>query len=121
MPMTNVERLKTIKKLERFAKLMDTAWRVPFTRWRFGLDSVFGLVPGAGDAVNLLLSAYALHLAHKLGAPNSLLLRMAANTGIDFGLGSVPVLGDIFDIYFKSNTRNLKLLTDYLATVKHTV
>jgi Domain of unknown function (DUF4112) len=115
---TDAERLKTIKRLERYAKLMDTAWRIPFTRWRFGLDSVFGLVPGIGDSVNLLMSVYALQLAHKLGAPNNLLLRMVANSGIDFGLGSVPVLGDVFDVYFKSNTRNLKLLTDYLATAK---
>jgi hypothetical protein len=116
--LSDIEHLKTIKRLERFARLMDTAWRVPFTRWRFGLDSVFGLVPGAGDSVNLLLSIYSLHLAQKLGAPNSLLLKMAANAGVDFGLGSIPLVGDIFDMYFKSNTRNLKLLTDYLATRK---
>jgi Domain of unknown function (DUF4112) len=118
MSVSNIERLKTVKRLERFARLMDTAWRIPFTRWRFGLDSVLGLIPGAGDSVNLLLSVYTLHLARKVGAPNSLLLKMAANAGIDFGLGTVPVLGDIFDMYFKSNTRNLKLLTDYLATTK---
>jgi hypothetical protein len=116
MALKDIERLKTIKRLERLAKMMDSAWRIPFTKWRFGLDSVFGIVPGAGDSVNLLLSVYTLHLARKLGAPNSLLLKMAANAGIDFGLGSVPVLGDIFDMYFKSNTRNLKLLTDYLAS-----
>jgi hypothetical protein len=116
--LSDIERLKTITRLERFAKLMDTAWRIPFTRWRFGLDSVLGLIPGAGDGVNLLLSVYSLHLARKLGAPNSLMLKMAANAGIDFGLGSIPVLGDIFDLFFKSNTRNLKLLTDYLATQK---
>ncbi len=113
--MNEVERLKTLKRLERYARLMDTAWRIPFTKWRFGLDSVLGLIPGAGDGVNLLLSLYALSLARKLGAPNSLLLKMSANIGIDFGLGSVPVLGDIFDLFFKSNTRNLKMLTDYLA------
>jgi Domain of unknown function (DUF4112) len=118
MALSDIERLKTIKRLERFAKLMDTAWRIPFTRWRFGLDSVLGLVPGAGDGVNLLLSVYSLYLARKLGAPNSLMLKMATNAGIDFGLGSVPVLGDVFDLFFKSNTRNLKLLTEYLATQK---
>lgn len=121
MELSDIERLKTIKRLERFAKLMDTAWRIPFTRWRFGLDSVLGLIPGAGDGLNLLLSIYSLHLARKLGAPNSLMLKMAANTGIDFGLGSVPIIGDIFDLFFKSNTRNLKLLTDYLATAKRKV
>lgn len=114
--MTEFERLKTLKRIERLARLMDTAWGIPFTKWRFGVDSVVGLVPGAGDLVNLGVSVYTLMLAHRLGAPNALLLKMAANSGIDFGLGSVPVLGDIFDMYFKSNTRNLKMLTEFLAT-----
>jgi hypothetical protein len=114
MALSDIERLHTIKRLERFARLMDSAWRVPFTRWRFGLDSVFGLLPGAGDGVNLLMSLYAMNLARKLGAPNHLLLKMAANAGVDFGLGSVPIVGDVFDMFFKSNTRNLKLLQDYL-------
>ncbi len=113
--MTEFERLKTLKRIERLAKLMDTAWGIPFTKWRFGVDSVVGLVPGAGDLVNLGVSVYTLILAHRLGAPNALLLKMAANSGIDFGLGSVPVLGDIFDMFFKSNTRNLKMLTEFLA------
>jgi hypothetical protein len=113
--MTEAEKLKQIARLTRLARVMDSAWRIPFTRIRFGMDSVVGLVPGAGDAVNLGVSLYALLLARKMGVPNSLLIRMAANAGIDFGLGSVPVLGDIFDVFFKSNTRNLKMLTDYLA------
>jgi len=114
--MDSIQRLKTIKRLERLAKLMDTKWGIPFTKWRFGLDSVVGLVPGVGDGLNLLVSVYTLSLAHKLGAPGSLLLRMAANSGIDFGLGTVPVLGDIFDLFFKSNTRNLSMLQEFLKT-----
>ncbi len=116
--MTEIERLKTLKRITRLAKLMDTAWGVPFTRWRFGLDSVLGLIPGAGDGVNLLISFYTLNLARKMGVPNALLLRMAANAGVDFGLGSVPVLGDVFDLFFKSNTRNLKMLTEFLEQQK---
>ena len=114
--MTEIERLKTLKRIERLAKLMDTAWGIPFTKWRFGVDSVVGLVPGAGDVVNLGVSVYTLVLARKMGAPNALLLKMAANSGIDFGVGSVPILGDVFDMFFKSNTRNLKMLTEFLAT-----
>jgi Domain of unknown function (DUF4112) len=113
--MTEFERLKTLKRIERMARIMDTAWGIPFTKWRFGMDSVLGLVPGAGDAVNLVVSVYTLLLARKLGAPNALLLRMAANAGIDFGIGSVPVVGDVFDMFFKSNTRNLKILQEFLA------
>lgn len=113
--MNELERLKNLKRVERLARIMDSAWGIPFTRWRFGMDSVVGLVPGVGDAVNLGVSMYTLMLARRLGAPNSLLLRMAANAGIDFGLGSIPVVGDIFDLFFKSNTRNLKMLTEFLA------
>jgi Domain of unknown function (DUF4112) len=113
--MTEAERIKTLNRLTRLARFMDSAGRVPFTRIRFGFDSVAGLIPGAGDLVNLGVSAYALYMARKLGAPNSLMLRMAANAGIDFGLGSIPLFGDIFDLFFKSNTRNLKMLTEYLA------
>jgi hypothetical protein len=109
-----LDRAKTIARLTRLAKIMDTAWGIPFTRWRFGMDSVFGLIPGAGDAINFGISAYSLYLAHKLGAPRSLMLKMLANAGIDFGLGTIPIVGDIFDLFFKSNTRNLRLLTDFL-------
>jgi Domain of unknown function (DUF4112) len=116
--MNEIERLKTLKRIQRLAKVMDTAWRIPFTKVRFGLDPVLGLIPGAGDAVNLIVSLYTLNLARKLGAPNSVLLRMATNAGVDFGLGSVPIFGDVFDLFFKANTRNLKILTEFLETQK---
>jgi hypothetical protein len=116
--MNEIERLKTLKRIQRLAKVMDTAWRIPFTKVRFGLDPVLGLIPGAGDAVNLIVSLYTLNLARKLGAPNSVLLRMATNAGVDFGLGSVPILGDVFDLFFKANTRNLKILTEFLEKQK---
>jgi hypothetical protein len=110
------EKVKQLARLQSFARIMDTAWGIPFTKMRFGMDSVLGLVPGAGDALTLGMSLYSILLARKLGAPNALLLRMTLNAGVDFGIGSVPVVGDIFDVIFKSNTRNLKLLTDFLAT-----
>jgi hypothetical protein len=111
---STVDHAKTLARIQRIAKIMDTAWGIPFTRWRFGMDSVLGLVPGAGDAINFGISAYSLYLAHQLGAPKRLMGKMLANAAIDFGLGSIPVVGDIFDLFFKSNTRNLKLLTDFL-------
>ena len=105
---------KILRRLKRIAWLTDTAWRIPFTRIRFGLDSLVGLVPGVGDAVMMVISVYTLLLAHKAGAPPNLLARMAVNVAIDFGAGSIPVVGDLFDVAFKSNVRNLKLLTDFL-------
>jgi Domain of unknown function (DUF4112) len=109
---------KTLSRLQRIAKIMDTAWGIPFTRIRFGMDSVIGLVPGAGDVIGLGISAYTLLLAHRLGAPSGLILRMLANAAIDAGLGTIPILGDVFDLFFKSNTRNLKLLADFLERNK---
>ena len=83
---------KTLRSLQRLAKLMDTAWGIPFTRWRFGLDSLVGLIPGGGDLLMLLISSYSLLLAQRLGVPNALLLRMAGNLALDFGIGSIPIV-----------------------------
>jgi Domain of unknown function (DUF4112) len=109
-----LDHAKTITRLQRLARFMDTAFRIPFTRVRFGADSILGLVPGAGDVIGLGISAYAIMMAHRLGAPRSLILKMLANAGIDAGLGTIPIVGDIFDMFFKSNTKNVKLLTDFL-------
>jgi Domain of unknown function (DUF4112) len=108
------ETAKILRRLKRIAWLTDTAWRIPFTNIRFGLDPLVGLIPGVGDGVMLLVSVYTMMLAHKAGAPGNLLLRMAANVAVDFGAGSIPVVGDIFDMFFKSNVRNLNLLTEFL-------
>jgi hypothetical protein len=111
---TPVDTAKILRRLKYIAWLTDTAWRIPFTRIRFGLDSLVGLIPGAGDLVMMVISVYTLLLAYKAGAPGHLLARMAVNVAVDFGAGSIPVVGDIFDMFFKSNVRNLKLLTEYL-------
>ena len=105
---------RTLQRLQRIARVMDTAMRIPFTRIRFGADSILGLVPGAGDLVSFAVSAYAIQQARKLGVPGNITVKMLGNAAMDFGLGSVPILGDVFDLFFKSNTRNLKLLTDFL-------
>jgi hypothetical protein len=108
------ETAKILRRLKRIAWLTDTAWRIPFTKIRFGLDPLMGLIPGLGDGVMLAVSIYTLLLAHKAGAPGHLMTRMAANIAVDFGAGSIPVVGDIFDLVFKSNVRNLNLLTEFL-------
>lgn len=109
-----IDHAKQLQRLQGLARLMDTAWGIPFTRLRFGMDSVLGLVPGAGDAIGFGISAYAIILAHRTGAPPALLVKMLANAAIDAGVGSIPVAGDVFDLFFKANTRNLKLLSEFL-------
>lgn len=114
---TAADRAKTLKRLSRLARTMDTAIKIPFVKTRLGADALIGLIPGLGDMAGLLVSSYVLAEAWRLGAPGSVLVKMAGNIAMDTGLGAVPVLGDIFDVYFKSNTRNLNLLLDHLGEV----
>jgi hypothetical protein len=107
------DRARSLARLKRLARIMDAALAIPGTRIRFGADSALGLIPGAGDAIGLGLSAYALIEALRLGAPPGLIARMIGNVAIDTSLGAIPVAGDIFDLLFKSNARNLKLLLDH--------
>lgn len=95
---------------EAIARRMDNAARVPFTRITFGWDSVLGLIPGIGDTLALLPSLYILNAARLAGAPRRLLVRMAANLGIDWAIGLVPLLGDVLDVANKANLRNAALL-----------
>ncbi|MGE0238156.1 MAG: DUF4112 domain-containing protein [Parvibaculaceae bacterium] len=106
-------RARSLARLKRLAHLMDSALRIPGTRIRFGADSALGLVPGAGDVIGLGISAFALMEAVRLGAPPRLIARMIGNVAVDTGLGAIPIAGDIFDVLFKSNTRNLKLLLEH--------
>jgi Domain of unknown function (DUF4112) len=102
-----------ISSVRHLARLLDAAVRVPGTNVRFGLDAVLGLIPGAGDVLGGILSSYIILQAASLGAPRSVLARMVMNVAIDSIVGAVPVLGDLFDIGWKSNTRNAALLERY--------
>jgi Domain of unknown function (DUF4112) len=113
--MTTADQLKMLTRLKRIARFMDAGWGIPFTKFRFGADSVLGLVPGAGDVVAMFVSIYVLVKAHEMGAPKPLLMKMAGNIAIDTGLGAVPVLGDVFDMFFKSNVKNVDLLHDFIT------
>lgn len=95
-------------------------FRVPGTNFRFGLDSIVGLVPGAGDIAVSGLGAYALLLAFRLKAPASVLTRMLANLAIDTLVGAVPLVGDLFDAAWKANTKNRRLLDAWLANPART-
>lgn len=100
----------SIDRARSLARLLDSAVRVPGTGVRFGLDSVLGLVPGLGDVAGAAFSGYMVLLASRMGAPRSVIARMLANVAIDTVGGAIPVLGDLFDVAWKSNSRNLALL-----------
>ena len=99
-----------LDRLDRLADLLDSRFRIPGIGWRFGLDSVIGLIPGVGDVAALGPSAYLIYQGHRLGADKATLGKMAVNSGLDFAVGTIPVLGDLFDVGFKANRRNIDLL-----------
>jgi Domain of unknown function (DUF4112) len=99
--------------IEWISKLMDSQFSIPGTRIRFGLDGIIGLIPGAGDISTFAISAYLLTMMARNGASGYVLARMALNVVIDAVIGSIPILGDLFDIAFKANMRNLKLMKEH--------
>ena len=105
-----VHDFRAVQRLERLAKLLDSEFRVPGTQFRFGVDGLVGLVPGIGDAAGLAISSYIVLEAWRLGAPPPILVRMIANLALDSAVGSVPIAGDLFDMAWKANKRNMDLL-----------
>ena len=99
-----------LRRLEKLAQLLDTALPIPGTRFRIGLDGLLGLVPGVGDTIGAAFSAYIILEAARLGFSKGTLLRMSGNVAVETLIGAVPILGDIFDIAWKANIRNLALL-----------
>jgi hypothetical protein len=95
---------------ERLARLLDSQFRVPGTRMRFGVDGVIGLLPGVGDAAGLALSTMVIVQAVRLGARGSTVARMVLNVALDTVVGAIPVVGSVFDFAFKANNRNVSLL-----------
>src|SRR5258705_1243402 len=104
------ERANVEKSLDRLGWLMDDLIRVPVLGWRFGLDALVGLIPGFGDTATSLVSFYILAAAVRYRVPKITLLRMGLNIGIDYVVGSLPLVGDLFDAWWKSNQMNVELL-----------
>jgi len=98
------------QSLERLSFWMDDLFRVPGLGWRFGLDALVGLIPGLGDTATSLVSFYILAAGVRYRVPKITLLRMGLNIGIDYLVGSLPLVGDVFDAWWKSNQMNVALL-----------
>ena len=101
-------------RLDRYATLMDARFRVPGTRFRFGLDPIIGLLPGIGDTLGLALSLYVIVEAIRLGVSKRVLFSMLRNVGLEALVGVVPIAGDVFDMGFKANLRNAALLKRHI-------
>jgi len=109
----------SLKKIGLLAKLMDSQFRIPGTNIRFGLDALIGLVPGAGDFATFILSGYMLTVLAKNGASGYVLARMVLNVFIDTTIGAIPLIGDLFDIGFKSNQLNMRLMKEHYVEGRH--
>ncbi|WP_413159984.1 DUF4112 domain-containing protein [Capilliphycus salinus ALCB114379] len=99
-----------VRQLRQYSNILDNAIRVPGTTYGIGLDPIIGLIPGGGDLLGGLFSAYIILRAFQLGVPKETLVRMASNIATETLVGTVPVLGDVFDVAWKANVKNVDLL-----------
>jgi hypothetical protein len=112
------DRVAIISEFERVSRLLDSQWRIPGTDIRFGIDPLVGLVPGLGDVAAGLVSAYIVLVARRLGLPTHVVARMAGNIVVDVVFGSIPLLGSVFDVFYKANRRNFRLLQRHVEREK---
>jgi hypothetical protein len=110
-PLTREQRFA---RLEALGNLLDMAFIVPGTNVRYGIDGLIGLVPVVGDIITTAIALWVVREARALGAPRYLVARMLANVAIDGAVGAVPLIGDAFDVAFKANVRNIRLLRRWM-------
>jgi hypothetical protein len=110
---------RELRQMDRLARLMDTQFRFPGTNFRFGLDGIIGLIPGAGDLSTFAISGYMIWVMAHNGASGYVMARMIMNVLLDALIGSIPLLGDLFDFAFKANTRNMKLMQQHYREGRH--
>jgi len=108
-------RRAALDRLDMLATMFDTAFILPGTNVRFGVESLLRLVPGIGDVIASALSCYLLYEARRLGVPRLVFARMASNVALEALIGAVPLAGDAFDVFFRANRRNVALLRKHFA------
>src|SRR3954469_5500609 len=113
-PFANLTREQRLARLDAIAKLLDVAFILPGTNIRYGIDGLIGLIPVVGDIITTAISLWLVREARALGAPWHLPMRMLGNVALDGVVGIVPLVGDAFDVMFRANVRNVKLLHRWL-------
>lgn len=103
-----------LKRMRQISQLLDGAIVIPGTKQRIGIDPILGLIPGGGDTVSALMSGYIIIEAARMGLPRRALMQMVGNLLIDTAAGSVPVVGDIFDVVSKANLRNMQIVESHI-------
>ena len=109
---------RELDHLNRLARTLDSRFRLPGTSIRFGLDTVVGLIPGIGDTLVAAPSVWIIWRGHRMGIGRRHIARMVANSAADYVIGLVPVIGDLFDVGFKANLRNVTILRQQLGARK---
>ena len=109
-PESNGESEKRIRRLERLSWWMDDAFEIPFLKWRIGLDALFGLIPGFGDLAGAIVAGVVLWEAVSMKVSAWIIAQMGLNVVLESIVGTIPILGDLFDIHFRANRRNVELL-----------
>lgn len=112
---TGPSRADSLARMELLARLLDGAFLIPGTNQRVGFDALIGLIPVVGDAISAALSSYIVWEARQLGLPRWKIARMIGNIAIDTAIGAVPLAGDVFDVFFRANRRNMQIVRDHLA------
>ena len=105
----------SLKRMRQLSQLLDGAIVIPGTKQRIGIDPILGLIPGGGDTVSAALSGYIIVEAARMGLPRKALMQMVTNLFVDTVVGSVPVLGDIFDVVSKANLRNMQIVESHVS------
>lgn len=108
-----------LRWVDVFTRTLDTKLRIPGTKIRFGADFLLGLIPGAGDAISLGLSGILIATMARHGATPKLVIKMLGNVLLDSLVGSIPILGSVFDLFYKANVRNLDLMREHYQEGKH--
>jgi len=108
-------RRAALDRIDLLARIFDTAFVLPGTNVRFGIEAVMRLVPGIGDAAASALSCYLLYEAHRLEVPSHVFARLVGNVAIEGIVGAIPLLGDLFDVGFRANRRNVAILREHFA------
>jgi hypothetical protein len=113
-PFGDLTREQRLARLDALAKLLDVAFIVPGTNFRYGIDGLIGLIPVVGDLITTAISLWVVREARALGAPWHITARMLGNVAVDGVVGLVPVAGDAFDVMFRANVRNVRMLKRWL-------
>jgi hypothetical protein len=112
-------RTQEMQSFERISHLLDSKFEIPGTGIRFGLDPILSLMPVLGDLITLIISSMLIYTMHNQGASRKVVVKMMLNAGLDTIIGAIPLVGTVFDVFYRSNERNIKLLKEHYYEGKH--